>query len=71
MAKLRGRGRKRKSEKTVKHKAETYKKRHLCLIDFIRILVAMSANTVSVSSEFDIFASKPIQTFVRETTEVK
>ena len=31
----------------------------------------MSANTVSVSSEFDIFASKPIQTSVLETTEVK
>jgi len=31
----------------------------------------MSANTVSVISEFDIFASKPIQIFVLETTEVK
>jgi len=31
----------------------------------------MSANTVSVSSEFDIFASKPIQTSVLETAEVK
>ena len=31
----------------------------------------MSANTLSVSSEFDIFASKPIQTSVLETTEVK
>jgi len=31
----------------------------------------MSANTVSVSSEFDIFASKPIQSAVADTTEVK
>jgi len=31
----------------------------------------MSANAVSVSSEFDIFASKPIQTSVIETKEVK
>ena len=31
----------------------------------------MSANTVSVSSEVDIFASKPIQSAVFEMTEVK
>jgi len=31
----------------------------------------MSANTVSESSEFDTFASKPVQTSVLETTEVK
>ena len=31
----------------------------------------MSANTVSVSSEFDIFASKPIPSAVAHTTEVK
>ena len=31
----------------------------------------MSANTVSVSSEFDIFASKPIQYAVADTTDVK
>jgi len=31
----------------------------------------MSANTVSVSSEFDIFASKRIQSAVAATTEVK
>jgi len=30
----------------------------------------MSANTVSVSSEFDIFASKPMQSAVADTTEV-
>ena len=44
---------------------------HLCLIDIISILVAMSANTVSVSSEFDIFASNPVHRSVLETTEVK
>jgi len=49
-------------------KSVDLQKRHLCIIDFIRILVAMSANTVSVSSEFDIFASKPIQSSVLETT---
>jgi len=31
----------------------------------------MSANTVSVNSEFDLFASKPIQSAVADTTEVK
>jgi len=31
----------------------------------------MSANTVSVSSEFDIFASKSIHSAVADTTEVK
>ena len=31
----------------------------------------MFANTVSVSSGFDIFASKPIQSAVADTTEVK
>jgi len=31
----------------------------------------MSANTVSVSSEFDIFASKPIQSALDDTTDVK
>ena len=35
------------------------------------MLFAMSANTVSVSSEFDIFVSKPIQSAVADTTEVK
>jgi len=30
----------------------------------------MSVNTVSVSSEFDIFVSKPIQSAVDDTTEV-
>jgi hypothetical protein len=31
----------------------------------------MSANVLSVSSEFDIFSSKPVQTSVLETTEVE
>jgi len=31
----------------------------------------MSANTVFVSSKFDIFASKPIQSAIADTTEVK
>jgi len=31
----------------------------------------MSANTLSVKYEFDIFASKPIQSAVFDTTEVK
>ena len=73
--KLRGRGCKRKkSGKTVKQKAREsgdLQKRHFCLIYIIRILVAMSANTVSVISEFYIFTSKPVQTSDLETTEVK
>ena len=52
-------------------KRRDIQKRHLCLIDISRILFAMSANTVSVSSEFDIFASKHIQSAVADTTEVK
>jgi len=41
------------------------------IIDISRTLVAMSPNTVPLSSEFDIFASKPVQWSVIETTEVK
>ena len=29
----------------------------------------MAADALSVSSEFDIFAQKPVQTFVQETVE--
>jgi hypothetical protein len=47
---------------------EEFKKRHLFLNGFIPD-VSMAAEALSVSSEFDIFAQKPIHTSVQETIE--
>jgi len=81
IGKLRGRGRKRKANKAVKRKKitapkkEDYKKRYLLLSDIILYWTAVAAAaaaamSVSLSSEFDIFAPKPVQASVIETTEV-
>ena len=69
---LQGRGRKRKKKKTtVKKRAVknlSLQKRHL-LIDII-CFPTMFAETVSLSSDFDIFAPRPIQSSVVDTTEM-
>jgi hypothetical protein len=57
----------------VKQKAnkntEAYKNRPLLPID-ISHCPAMSAQTVSVSSQFDIFFPRPVQSSAQETAEV-
>ena len=58
---------KEKSDQSKRGRRKNYKTGHL-LIAFIRA-PSMAAEALSVSSLFDIFAHKPVQTSVQETVE--
>jgi len=73
ISKLGGRGRKR-ARGPIQIQAKNYvkcqnSKEGYFLLNYISRSPPMSTGTLSVSSEFDIFAHKPIQTSVLETIE--